>query len=66
MDARVSHDRSEESPEAKARWFQSLSLTERMELFCEITDLILSNQPDISERRNATPSSGRIQILSIS
>ncbi len=30
----ISHDRNEETPEAKARWFQSLSLSERMELLC--------------------------------
>ena len=35
----ISHDRRDESIEAKARWFQSLSLPERMELLCEFTDL---------------------------
>lgn len=65
MYIRVSHDRSEERPEAKARWFQSLSLSERMEMLCDITDLILSKNPSIAERKNAQPSSGRIQILSI-
>ena len=28
----ISHDRQEETPEAKARWFQSLSMSERMDL----------------------------------
>jgi hypothetical protein len=59
----VSHDLSAESPEAKARWFQSLSLAERMELFCNFTDLILSINPDIVERKNAEPTSGRVQVL---
>ena len=66
MNAFVSHSRSEETPEAKARWFQSLTLSERMEILCEITDLILSNNPRIAESKNAKPSSGRVQILSIS
>ncbi len=66
MDVRVSHDRSEERIEAKARWFQSLRLSERMEMLCDITDLILSRHPNIAERKNAKPSSGRIQIISIS
>jgi hypothetical protein len=61
----VSHDRSEETPEAKARWFQSLTLPERMDLFCEFTELALSINPRIAERRNVTASSGRVQILSI-
>lgn len=65
MNRHVSHDRSEEKPEAKARWFQSLNLSERMEILCDITDLILSQNPSIAERKNAKPSSGRIQILSI-
>ena len=29
---KISHDRGEETPEAKARWFQSLPLEERMRL----------------------------------
>lgn len=65
MNRHVSHDRSEEKPGAKARWFQSLNLSERMEILCDITDLILSQNPSIAERKNAKPSSGRIQILSI-
>jgi hypothetical protein len=30
----VWHDLSEETPEAKARWFQSLTVAERMEYLC--------------------------------
>ena len=59
-----SHDRSEETPEAKARWFQSLSLPERMELLCEFTDLILSNNPSIVDSKNAEPAAGRVLIVS--
>lgn len=47
----VSHDRSKESPEEKARWFQRLSLEERMELLCFYTDLILRNNPDINKEK---------------
>ena len=61
----VSHDRSEETPEAKARWFQSLTLAERMDYLCEITEMALTLNPRIAEQRNATACSGRIQILSI-
>jgi hypothetical protein len=49
MDRTVTHDREEETIEAKARWFQSLSLDERMELFCQVTDLILDINPKIVE-----------------
>jgi hypothetical protein len=59
----VSHDRSEETPEAKARWFQSLSLAERMEMLCWFTNLALSANPDLADRKDARPARGRVRIL---
>ena len=47
----VSHERSQESLEAKAIWFQSLSLEERMDLFVAFTNLILENNPDIVKQK---------------
>ena len=41
MKALVTHDRHDESIEQKARWFQSLPLSERMEMLCSFTDLAL-------------------------
>ena len=64
MDYTISHDRQEETPEAKARWFQSLSLSERMDLLCFFTDLILTNNPNIVEQRDAQPIAGRVRVLS--
>ena len=43
----VSHDRGEETPEAKARWFHSLPMSERMEMLCAFTDLALTAKPDL-------------------
>jgi hypothetical protein len=60
----ISHDRQEETMEAKARWFQSLSLSERMEMFCAFTDLILATNPKIMEQKDAQSIEGRIRILS--
>jgi len=60
---RVCHSREEETLEAKARWFQSLSLQERMELFCEVTEMALAADPHLPERRHARSISGRIRIL---
>ena len=60
----VSHDRQDETPEAKARWFQSLSLVERMELLCLYTDMILSVNPQIAERKYVKPAKGRVLVLS--
>jgi hypothetical protein len=60
----ISHSRSEETMEAKARWFQSLALSDRMDLLCAFTDLALSANPTLQERKHAQPVAGRIQVLS--
>jgi hypothetical protein len=62
----VSHDFREETIEAKGRWFQSLTLEERMEMLCEFTDLILSVNPNIVNQKDAQPITGRILVLSFS
>lgn len=61
----ISHNRDDESLEAKARWFQALSLEERMDIFCELTDLVLENNPHMAEVERAQSSSERIQVLSV-
>lgn len=63
MNQSISHDRQDETLEAKARWFQSLTLSERMGLLCEFTDLILSTNPEIVEQKDAQPVEGRIHVL---
>jgi len=64
MQVAVSHDFAEETLEAKARWFQSLTLEERMEMLCAFTDMILSVNPRIMEQRDAKPVAGRVLVLS--
>ena len=66
MNERISHSRDEESLEAKARWFQSLSVAERMNLLCEFTDLVIENNPRVAEVGRAQSSTERIRVLSIS
>jgi len=63
MDTKISHTRADESLEAKGRWFQSLSLAERMELLCSYTDLILEINPKILEQKRAQPTSGSVRVL---
>ena len=68
MPSGISHDRSDESLEAKARWFQSLTLAERMDVFCEMTDMALSLRPDLAEKDlpdDAQQAKKRIQVLRI-
>ena len=64
MDRVISYNRQEETIEAKARWFQSLSVAGRMELLCQFTDLILTVHPEIVEQKNAQPVAGRVCVLS--
>lgn len=63
MNRGVFHDRSAETPEAKARWFQSLSLSERMDLLCEMADLILTVNPKLAERKDDQPTQEGVRIL---
>lgn len=60
----ISHSWQEEEPEAKARWFQSLTLTERMEMLCSITDLILANHPTITDTKDDQWASQRVSVVS--
>jgi len=64
MDKAISHDRNDESTEAKARWFQSLTISERMEMLCSFTDMALTVNPSLQERKHAQSVAGRIQIIS--
>lgn len=41
--------------EAKARWFQSLTLVERMEILCAFTDLALEINPRLADMKDAQP-----------
>lgn len=60
----ISHDRQDETPEAKARWFRSLPMSERMEMLCSFTDLALTVTPSLLKGKHAQPVAGRIQIIS--
>ena len=56
MDPRIFTTRDAETPEAKALWFRSLPLKRRMEVLCEFTDLVLSQQPDIADKKRCSKS----------
>ena len=64
MNSQISHDRSDETIEAKVMWFRSLSLSERMDMLCAYTDLALELNPQLPDKKYAQQTKGRIQILS--
>ena len=64
MESRISHSFDDETPEAKARWFQGLPVEERIAMLCAWTDLILENNPGVAELKDAQPIAGRVLVLS--
>ena len=64
MNGSISHDMRDESLEAKARWFQSLSLEDRMDVFVSFTNLILENNPEIVKKKYVRPASERVRVIS--
>ncbi len=64
MNPSISHDRKDESIEAKTRWFRTLSLPERMDLLCWFTDLALQHNPNLPDFKDAQQANGRIRLLS--
>ena len=50
--------------EAKARWFQSLPMQERIQALCDLTDLALAVNPSLPEKKYAEPTARRFQIIS--
>ena len=64
MKSQISHDRSDETIEAKVKWFRLLSLSERMDMLCAFTDLALELNPQLPDKKYAQQTKGRIQILS--
>jgi hypothetical protein len=63
MNTSVTHDRQEETIEAKVIWFRSLTLSERMDILCAFTELLLMTNPKIVEQRDAQSIEGRILVL---
>ncbi|MBM3768761.1 MAG: hypothetical protein FJW32_25555 [Acidobacteria bacterium] len=61
----ISHDRAEETPAAKARWFQSLTIEERMQHFVEMSDMLLALKPELVQKKDAQPVPGRIRVLTL-
>jgi len=64
MNSQISHDRNDETIEAKVKWFRKLKLSERMDMLCAYTDLALELNPQLPDKKYAQQTKGRIQILS--
>lgn len=59
----ISHNINDESIEAKVFWFHTLSISDRMELLCNFTDLALELNPDLAGIKDAQPTKRSVRIL---
>jgi hypothetical protein len=64
MEFKISHNRNDETIEAKVKWFRTLKLSERMEMLCAFTDFALELNPQLPDKKYAQQAKRRIQILS--
>ncbi|TAK11751.1 MAG: hypothetical protein EPO32_10810 [Anaerolineae bacterium] len=60
----ISHDRQQEELTAKAAWFKTLSVEERMDWLVEVTELALTFNPKLGDKKHVEPVEGRIRVLS--
>ena len=61
----ISHDWQDETPEAKARWFRTLTPSERFDVFFSMMDVILKVNPKAAESKDAQPVPGRVLVLEL-
>ena len=61
----VSHDRQDEPMKSKAQWFQSLSLSERMDMLCCFTEMILENNPELPQKKDVESHGRRVRVVSL-
>ena len=63
MNSQISHDRNDDTIEAKVKWFRALTLSQRMDMRCTFTDFALELNPQLPDKKYAQQTKGRIQIL---
>jgi hypothetical protein len=63
MKREITHLWSEESTEAKVRWFSSLADEERFELFCEYIEFLVELNPGLVESAHAEAPGRSVRVL---
>ena len=59
----IEHDRIFESLTEKAIWFQTLSVSERLDMLVFLTDMALELNPRIKEYKDAESTTGRVLVI---
>jgi hypothetical protein len=66
MEFGIAYGWEEESYEAKVRWWQSLTVGERMQRFAEIGDIVMALNPGlVQNKKHAEPIPGRVVVLEL-
>lgn len=59
----ISHKFKDESLEEKARWFQSLTMEQRIQNFCDYIELALALNPKLGDKPLDKSIKGRVQVI---
>jgi len=59
----IEHDRAFESMTEKVIWFQTLSVSERLDMLVFLTDMALELNPQMKEFKDAESTTGRVLVL---
>jgi len=59
----IEHDRAYESMAEKAIWFQTLSVSERLDMLVFLADMALKLNPELKEFKDAESTAGRVLVL---
>src|SRR5678815_3194761 len=65
MEFGISHDWADKSPKAKTRWFRSLTLEQRLDMWTEFSNFALAVNPSLADKRDVRQTTGRVQILEL-
>lgn len=61
----ISHNFADESLDKKSEWFKSLTMEQRMDIFSDFEELVLSLNPIAGRKIYDWPASKRIQVLAL-
>ncbi len=61
----LSSSREEETLDAKARWYQSLPLRQRLDVWTEMIELLLAANPDLPRLKDVQHPSPTVRIVAI-
>lgn len=61
----VSHDRADGAIDSQARWFQSLSIPERIRVMNSMLELALAGGQHLPRKPHVEPVPGRVQVLEL-